>query len=278
MPAQSPSDSQPIFAGRDVAQRIEGVNARALTEHVSAMNRLYPEIGAAALPVAGGIASFVGVDMPVSYAVGLGFAGAVSDEDAANIVDFYRSRGAVPRVDVCPLAHESVLASLRAKGFQVHRFVNVLARALSPHDEIPALPEGVVLREVSASEAELWITTVDAGFFDGQPITERGRRLATMMFHLPRTFSYLAEWNGRVAGAAQLFTDGGYAALSAASVLPECRRHGVHTALIRARLKRAIALGCDIAGVFTDPGSNSQRNAERHGFRLMYSKAILKAE
>ena len=273
-----PIRTQPILDVRVVAPRIERVNAQSLSEHVGVMNRLYPEVGAAAIDVAGGVASFVGADQPVTYAVGLGFAGAVNDGDAAKIVEFYRTRGAVPRVDVCPLADASLLAALRKQGFQLHSFLNVFARTLSAEDEIPAIPEGVTVREATPDNAELWVRTVDAGFSDGKPLTESGRRFATIMFHLPKVTAYLAEWNGKIAGAAELLIYDGYAALAAASVLPDFRNHGVHAALIRTRLIKARELGCDLAGIFALPGSISQRNAERHAFRLMYSKAVLKAE
>jgi hypothetical protein len=49
----------------------------------------------------------------------------------------------------------------------------------------------------------------------------------------------------------------------------------VQTALIRARLAFAAAAGCDLAAVNTVPGSVSQRNAERQGFRVVYTRALL---
>jgi len=261
-----------------IARRIEGANAQGLTDHADVMNRLYPEVGAAAIPVAGGVASFVGADQPVSYAVGMGFDGSVNESDASQVVDFFRARGAVPRVDVCPLADESLLTALRKRGFGLCRFVNVLARPLTAEDEVPAVPEDIVVREALPADEDLWVQTADAGFSDGKPMTESGRRLATMIFHLPRSTKYLALLNGRIAGAATLLLYDGYAALAGGSVLPEWRTRGVHAALIRARLLRARKLGCDLAGIFAAPGSGSQRNAERHGFHVIYSKAVLTAE
>jgi len=43
-----------------------------------------------------------------------------------------------------------------------------------------------------------------------------------------------------------------------------------HTQLAAAREQ-----GCDLALTITSPGSDSQRNMERMGFRLAYTKAIL---
>jgi len=69
----------------------------------------------------------------------------------------------------------------------------------------------------------------------------------------------------------------GLAALFADSTTVSCRGAGLHAALIRGRLRDAAAAGCDLATAATLPGSNSQRNYERRGFQVVYTKAILAA-
>ena len=64
------------------------------------------------------------------------------------------------------------------------------------------------------------------------------------------------------------------AALGAAT-LPEFRGRGVQTALINRRLWAAAQQGSEYAVVSTTPGSGSQRNMERRGFRLAYSKIVM---
>jgi hypothetical protein len=49
----------------------------------------------------------------------------------------------------------------------------------------------------------------------------------------------------------------------------------LQTALVRARLAVAAAARCDLATLNADPGSGSQRNAERQGFRVVYTRALL---
>jgi hypothetical protein len=44
--------------------------------------------------------------------------------------------------------------------------------------------------------------------------------------------------------------------------------------LLDARLRDARRAGCDIAVVTTAPGSKSQQNAQRHGFALLYARAL----
>jgi hypothetical protein len=36
-----------------------------------------------------------------------------------------------------------------------------------------------------------------------------------------------------------------------------------------------VAAGCDLAVVTTQPGSTSQRNVQRSGFDLLYTRAVL---
>jgi len=48
--------------------------------------------------------------------------------------------------------------------------------------------------------------------------------------------------------------------------------------LLHARLTTAAAAGCDLATVQTAPGNASQRNVERLGFRLAYTKLALLRE
>jgi hypothetical protein len=45
--------------------------------------------------------------------------------------------------------------------------------------------------------------------------------------------------------------------------------------LLSARLAAATAAGCDIAVVTTLPASKSQRNVQRQGFDLLYTRATL---
>lgn len=62
------------------------------------------------------------------------------------------------------------------------------------------------------------------------------------------------------------------ALLAGASTLPAYRGRGVQNALLHARLAYAVANNCDVAMVVTEPGSPSQRNAERNGFRVAYTR------
>jgi hypothetical protein len=50
------------------------------------------------------------------------------------------------------------------------------------------------------------------------------------------------------------------------------RRRGLQSALLRERMRYALAHGYDLAMMAAQPGSDSQRNAERAGFRIAYTR------
>jgi len=99
--------------------------------------------------------------------------------------------------------------------------------------------------------------------------------LMTASLHSALGAYFLAEVDGQVAGGGVLVMHDGVASLGGASTLPGFRNRGAQTALLRARLAFAAQQGCEIAMVTTLPGSTSQRNVERQGFRVVYTRSKL---
>ena len=64
-------------------------------------------------------------------------------------------------------------------------------------------------------------------------------------------------------------------ALCGAGTLSAYRGRGLQTALLQARMSAALQAGCEYAVVVTQGGSSSQRNVERLGFRVAYSKVTV---
>ena len=83
---------------------------------------------------------------------------------------------------------------------------------------------------------------------------------------------FLAELDGEPIATAALSMVDGIAHLAGASTIPSARNRGAQLALLDRRLRHAAANGCDIALMGALPGSGSQRNAERHGFRIAYTR------
>jgi hypothetical protein len=103
--------------------------------------------------------------------------------------------------------------------------------------------------------------------------------LADQLFDLMRVgasragaLAFLAELDGRAIAAGVLCLSEGVAHLGGASTIPEARQQGAQLLLLESRLRAGAAAGCDLALMGALPGSASQRNAERHGFRIAYTR------
>jgi GNAT superfamily N-acetyltransferase len=64
----------------------------------------------------------------------------------------------------------------------------------------------------------------------------------------------------------------GVALFGGSATIPELRRRGLQAALLQERLRYAFDHGCDLAMMVAEAGSNSQRNAERKGFKIAYTR------
>jgi hypothetical protein len=96
--------------------------------------------------------------------------------------------------------------------------------------------------------------------------------LGAIVVRRPGTRLLLAFLEGQVAGTAELMVEDGVAWLSADATLPRFRGRGVQQVLQAHRLVLGAGSGCDLAVSEAAPGSGSQRNMERLGFRVVYTR------
>lgn len=228
--------------------------------------------GAAVMEAAGGCAIFLGAESPLTQAVGIGLNGAVREAELLALEAFFRGRGARVSIDLCPLADPGLVEMLAERGYRITEFNNVLARRLAGA-EIVFTPR---VRRATGGEADLWSYTAGRGFFDAAELTTAEMDVGRAIFGMAGAMCYLAVTEtGEVAGAAAAALHGGVAMLFADSTIAGFRRRGMHRELIAARLNEAIAQGADLAAASTMPGSASQRNYERLGFEVVYTKVAL---
>lgn len=229
---------------------------------------------AAAIEVAGGVAVFSGADSPLTHAVGIGLNGPVSTAELDRMEEFFRSRGARPAIDLCPYADAGLIEQLGERGYRVTEFNNVLARRLGGV-EMVLTPR---VRRTCPDEVDLWSHTVGCGFFEVPELTTEEMEVGRAICAMPGSITFLAvAESGIPAGGAALAIHGGLATLFADSTLAGFRRHGIHRELIAARLNEALVEACDLATASTLPGSVSQRNYERAGFQVVYTKVTMVA-
>jgi GNAT superfamily N-acetyltransferase len=268
-----------LFLNLELARRIETAEAQAAVECAEALERFRPGSGGAVRRIAGGFAVYCGPSSPVTQAVGMGLDGPVSNEEFDRLEEFYRSRGEAVRVETAPLADASFIEQFGQRGYRVTEFSNVMARQVSSADEESgALPQGVTIEKAGKDQIETWVETVAQGFAEQFPVSRELLEVMKMFALAPKTECYLARVDGKIAGGGTLTLHDGVAGLFGASTLPVARRRGVQTALLQRRLTRAAQAGSDLAVSLAQPGSTSQRNIVRQGFRVLYTRVKFEKE
>lgn len=233
-----------------------------------------PEVNPVVLSVAGGVAVYAGPGSPYNRAVGIGLHGPVTVPEFERMEAFFADRDVKLEVSLCPLADPSLLEHLAGAGYHVEMFMHTWVRELDPAEDFH-LPRGVVVCPTSYDEATLWARVAFKGGLDSEE-AEPGRAATIAAYpYMAHTTCYLAWIDGEAAGAGALSVDRGLAEMFGASTRPGFRNRGVQAALLAGRLAEAQRLGCDLAVAHTEPGSASQRNVERAGFRLAYTKVHL---
>jgi GNAT superfamily N-acetyltransferase len=121
-------------------------------------------------------------------------------------------------------------------------------------------------------EQELWSRVSARGWGEHSEFTEFLLSFGQVAAFSKGSLIYFAHLDGEPVATAVLRCDEGVALLGGACTVPEARNQGAQRALLEARMKAASGLGCDLAMMGAEPGSASQRNAERQGFRIAYTR------
>jgi GNAT superfamily N-acetyltransferase len=256
-----------LIAGHALARRLEAAEA----ENARACAAVRQ--GTAVLEAAGGFAVFTGIDSPLTHALGIGMNGAVGAAELAGIENFFRTRGARPAFDLSPLADSGLIETLSERGYRITEFNNVMVKRLAGA-EIVFTPR---VRRALSSEADLWAHTLGHAFFDKAELTTDEMDIGRDLFGMPGGLCYLATVDAETAAGAGMAIRDGLATLYADGVIERFRGRGLQGELIAARLNEALAQGCDLSTASTLPGSVSQRNYERHGFQVAYTRVTLAA-
>jgi GNAT superfamily N-acetyltransferase len=270
-----------MFATPDLAARIDRAEARLCASIAETVGRRAPDLRSAVYDIAGGKAVFAGPHSPTNKMIGVGFAGLPSDAELDRVEREFADRGAALQAEVSTLADPDLHGQLARRGYEPRGFENVLGHPLVN----AAALDGAILVEPAQPATlpllmEVLVTafsTPDIGGVGGDELPPADAIRDALM----RTMSasgfegFAARIGGEIAGAAVFRIDGDVAQFSGAGTLPQFRRRGVQTALLRARLRRARKAGCAVAVVCTQPASKSQQNVQREGFALLYARQLL---
>lgn len=257
------------------ARRMEAAEEYGALCYAQAVKPDHPEWAVEWEEFLGGHLVFVPRESLVGRAHALGFAGQVTPEHIQHVEDFYFRHEADPQVDVCPYADPSLFESLNQRGFQVAEFNQTLARWIEPNETFTAICPGIEVRRVTEAEGPEWSDVLARVFFEDQAPQFSRFFLPWVSFANAMCLGAFLDCK-MVGGATGLIVPRHrMAGLFGAATLPEFRGRGIQTAFLQERLRITQHAGCDLAVTLTMPGSSSQRNAERAGFRTAYTKVVV---
>jgi hypothetical protein len=260
-----------IFADRQLAERLEAAEGFACMQFAAARKRVHPDTTSTWTRIGGADVVFDGIDAPTTQTFGLGLFAPLTAGHLDTIEQFFLSRSTTPMHEICPFAGADSMDLLCARGYRPFEVSNVLYRTI----EQPAShqPEGTRVRVVGMDESELWSAINARGWAHEHPEFENFlKSTGALLVARENSPCFLAEIDGTPAAAGALSIYKGVALFAGATTVPEHRRRGLQGALLSERMRYAVEQGCDLAMMVAEAGSNSQRNAERQGFRVAYTR------
>ena len=260
-----------LFSDPVLSKRLERAEANACAEYAEAHRSLFPGSGAEWMGCAGAYAVFDGVDSPITQTFGLGLFEELSSSTLDAIERFFRDRGAPVLHEVSPFVGPAALDLLCARNYRPIEVSSVLYRSVErPTSEHPGQ---ITVRVVAPAESQLWTDISARGWAHEHPeLLEFLVQLGAISSAREHSVCFLAEVDGEPGAAGVLSLHDGVALFAGSATVPELRHRGLQTALLHERMRYAFDQGCDLAMMGALPGSESQRNAERRGFRIAYTR------
>jgi GNAT superfamily N-acetyltransferase len=262
---------EPVFADLALSRRLERAEGFACAQFAETNRRVFPDSGAEWIECAGAYAVFNGVDSPVTQSFGLGVFEALTSATLERVERFFFERGSAALHEVSPHAGVAALNVLCERGYRPMETSNVMYRPV----EAPAgdcTPGIIRVRVIGSQDAQLWADVSARGWTHEHPELKDFLLRIGAIATSQKSTCFLGEIEGQPGAAGVLWIHQGIALFGGSATAPELRCRGLQAALLGERMRYAFEHGCDIAMMVAEPGSNSQRNAERKGFRVAYTR------
>lgn len=259
------------FSDLALARRLERAEGRACRQFAEARRKLHPDCGSEWMEAGAASVVFDGVNSPVTQTFGLGVFEELKPETLDAIEKFFFEKGAPVHHEVSPLAGVAAHDLLCSRGYRPIEISSVLYQRLTK----PALkvPDGVAVRVADQAEAGVWADVSARGWAHQNPeLMAFIKEFGAISFTCEDALCFLAELDGVPGAAGALSVHDGVALFAGAATVPDMRRRGLQGALLAARMQYAFECGCDLAMMVAEAGSESQRNAERKGFQIAYTR------
>jgi len=249
-----------ILSDLNLAKRLERAEAYACAKFAEAR-------GSEWIECAGAYAVYDGGDSPVTQCIGLGIFEPLTSAALDQVERFFHDRHAPTQVEMSPLAGVAAFDLLCSRGYRPIEISSVL------YQPVVHMSSAANVRITATDEVELWSKTSARGWAPEHPeLHEFLLGFGAAMVTREGSVCFLAEIDGQPGAAGALSIHEGVALFAGAATVPEFRRRGLQAALLQARMHYAAQRGCDLAMMVAEAGSSSQRNAERQGFRIAYTR------
>jgi len=259
------------FSDFALSQRLERAEGRACAKFAEARRLLFPDSGSEWMECSGAYAVFDGIGSPVTQSFGLGIFEELTPDALDVIEHFFLDRGSQVDHEVSPLVGVAALGLLCSRQYRPIEISNVMYRPIEKL--VPEDRGNISVRVTGPEEAQLWTDTAAKGWTHEHPELDGFFSQTTAIFSKrEESTCFLAEFDGQAGAAGVLCIHDGVALFGGAATIPELRRRGLQATLLQERMRYAFDQGCDIAMMVAEAGSNSQRNAERQGFRIAYTR------
>jgi len=248
-----------------VVNAIERAFAQNLFDYAQAMKSVAPDLAAAAIPCAGGTAAFLGVGSPLTTIKGAG--PDITDDQMEQAEGWFRRRGVNTVVfELAPWISGETADRLARRGYETVGAEDVVVQC-SPF-EAPQSPRWRVERVEPGGWPDV--------MFQVNHVADvpHWRALVHASACLPGALHFASSGasDGWIA-CAQVFPVGAIAIFANDVTHSRACGRGVQTAAILERLRVAATLPFSCLTAEVAPGSASERNYIRCGFRVLYTRA-----
>lgn len=261
-------------ADLELARRLERTEGLACAAIVQSRARLNPASKSCWHDFGGTCAMFDGDHSPMTQAFGHGLFDDPHGHELDAIEAFFHGHSSKAVLEISPLAGLAAVGALQERRYRIVEMSSVLCRpSAGGVSRAPAMASNLTVRAIDTRDTETWARVAAAGWgSESDEVARFIHDLSLAIVPAERMVSFLAEIDGAPVASASLFLGDGVALLAGASTIPSARNQGAQTALLAARLDHAAKHHCPLAMMATEPGSPSQRNGERQGFRIAYTR------
>lgn len=261
------------FSDRELSQKLERTEARSNAAFVESRARVDPDVGAEWIEVGGAYAMFDGAESPLTQTFGLGIFEESTPEHLDRLEAFLQDRGAPVFHEVSPMTDPSLLNLLNDRGYKPIELTSVMYRVLENKPAEANRDERLSTHVIAQDEVEIWARTAANGWATEAPeLVDFLNNMGRISAQCEGAHPYIAELEGTPVSTGMLFIHDDMCLLAGASTIPSARKKGAQTALLADRLDFAVAQGCTMAMMCAAPGSQSQKNAQRNGFEIAYTR------